>query len=185
VGIKPIGQGFDRNRRRIKLAAQSVWYVAYTKPRLELIAQDNLLRQSYQVRLPLVRKVVRRKVSIEPLFPRYIFVQPSSPEQSLSPVRSTTGVNSLVRFGMEFAVLSEEKCKVIMDFAQAQQEGGIESLLNVHGIEVGQKVMIKTGAFIGLEGLVSAVARDRVIVLMSLLGKDQTLKFDATDLSAA
>jgi hypothetical protein len=29
------------------------------------------------------------------------------------------------------------------------------------------------------------VARDRVIVLMSLLGKDQTLKFDATDLSAA
>ena len=167
------------------MAAQSVWYVAYTKPRLELIAQDNLLRQNYQVRLPLVRKVVRRKVSIEPLFPRYIFVQPSSPEQSLSPVRSTTGVNSLVRFGMEFAVLAEEKCKAIMDFAQAQQEGGIESLLNVHGIEVGQKVLIKTGAFVGLEGLVSAVARDRVVVLMSLLGKDQTLKFDATDLSAA
>lgn len=41
------------------------------------------------------------------------------------------------------------------------------------------------GAFVGLEGLVSAVARDRVIVLMNLLGKDQTLKFDATDLSAA
>ncbi|MFZ9548467.1 MAG: phasin family protein, partial [Burkholderiaceae bacterium] len=70
-------------------------------------------------------------------------------------------------------------------FSKAQQEGGIESLLNVHGIEVGQKVLIKTGAFVGLEGLVSAVARDRVIVLMSLLGKDQTLKFDATDLSAA
>lgn len=82
-------------------------------------------------------------------------------------------------------MLAEEKCKAIMDFAKAQQEGGIESLLNVHGIEVGQKVLIKTGAFVGLEGLVSAVARDRVIVLMNLLGKDQTLKFDATDLSAA
>jgi len=72
-----------------------------------------------------------------------------------------------------------------MDFAKTQQEGGIESLLNVHGIEVGQKVFIKAGAFVGLEGLVSAVARDRVVVLMNLMGKNQTLKFEATDLSAA
>ena len=167
------------------MAAASVWYVAYTKPRLEIVAQDNLLRQNYEVRLPLVRKVVRRKVSIEPLFPRYIFVRPSSTEQSLSPVRSTVGVNSIVRLGMEYAVLADEKCRSIMDFAKTQQEGGIESLLNVHGIEVGQKVFIKAGAFVGLEGLVSAVARDRVVVLMNLLGKNQTLKFEATDLSAA
>ena len=166
------------------MTAGSVWYVAYTKPRLELVAQENLVRQNYRVRLPMVRKVVRRKVAIEPLFPRYIFVQPSSPEQSLSPVRSTTGINSLVRFGMEFAVLSEEKCSAIMHFSRAQQEGGVESLLNVHGIKVGQRVLIQTGAFVGLEGLASVMARDRVIVLMNLLGKNQTLKFDATDLSA-
>lgn len=163
----------------------SVWYVAYTKPRLEIVAEDNLLRQNYEVRLPLVRKVVRGKVAIEPLFPRYIFVRPSSPEQSLSPVRSTIGINSIVRFGMEYAVLADEKCRSIMDFAKAQQEGGIESLLNLQGIEVGQRVFIKAGAFVGLEGLVSAVARDRVVVLMSLLGKNQALKFEATNLTAA
>ena len=163
--------------------AGSVWYVAYTKPKQETIAQDNLQRQKYHVRLPLVRKVVRRQVALEPLFPRYIFLQPSSAEQSLSPVRSTTGVSSIIRFGMELAVLSEESCQRIMDFAQAQQDGGLESLLSVQGIHVGDKVLVKSGPFSGLEGLVSAIAKDRVLVLMSLLGKSQPLKFQATELS--
>lgn len=161
-----------------------VWYVAYTKPKQELIAQENLLRQQYEVRLPLVRKIVRRKESIEPLFPRYIFLRPSHDEQSLSPVRSTTGVSSIIRFGMDLAVLSDAMCQRIMDFAETQQQGGLESLLTIQGIAVGQKVAINQGAFSGLEGLVSAVAKDRVLVLMNLLGKEQTLKFQAQDLSA-
>ncbi len=160
------------------------WYVAYSKPRLELVAQENLLRQNYQVQLPMVRKVVRRKVSLEPLFPRYIFFRPSTPEQSLSPVRSTTGVASIVRFGMELAVLSHDRCEAIMAFAKSQQEGGLESLLQVQGIQVGQKVLVQSGAFAGLEGLVSSVAKDRVLVLMSLLGKEQTLGFDPADLAS-
>ncbi len=163
--------------------AGSVWYVAYTKPKQETIAQDNLQRQNYHVRLPLVRKVVRRQVALEPLFPRYIFLQPSSVEQSLSPVRSTTGISSVIRFGMELAVLSEETCQRIMDFAQAQQDGGLESLLSVQGIQVGDNVLVKSGPFSGLEGLVSAIAKDRVLVLMSLLGKDQPLKFQVTELA--
>ena len=163
--------------------AGAVWYVAYTKPKQETIAQDNLQRQNYHVRLPLVRKVVRRQVALEPLFPRYIFLQPSSAEQSLSPVRSTTGISSVIRFGMELAVLSEETCQRIMDFAQAQQDGGLESLLSVQGIQVGDKVLVKSGPFSGLEGLVSAIAKDRVLVLMSLLGKDQPLKFQVTELA--
>ncbi len=163
---------------------KSVWYVAYSKPRLEQSAQENLLRQNYHVRLPLVRKIVRRQVSLEPLFPRYLFFQPSSEQQSLSPVRSTIGVSSIVRFGMELATLSQERCDRIMAFAQAQQEGGLEALLGVQGIKPGQQVLVKSGPFAGLEGLVSSVAKDRVLVLMSLLGKEQTLGFAAEDLSA-
>ena len=162
-----------------------VWYVAYCKPRLEKTAEENLLRQNYRVRLPLVRKVIRRQVSLEPLFPRYIFFQPSSDHQSLSPVRSTVGVSSIVRFGMELATLSEECCDRIMEFARAQQEGGLGALLGVQGIKPGQKVLVRSGPFAGLEGLVSAVAKDRVLVLMSLLGKQQPLGFDAIDLSPA
>lgn len=161
------------------------WFVVHTKPRAELVAQENLLRQNYQVRLPMVRKVVRRKSGLEPLFPRYLFVRPSHAGQSLSPVRSTMGVSTLVRFGMNLAVLSEAQCERIMEFALAQQQGGIQAILDIQGIRAGQKVLIKEGPFMGLEGLVSTLAKDRVMVLMNLLGKEQTLGFEVTDLSPA
>lgn len=162
-----------------------VWYVVHTKPRQEWIAQENLLRQDYQVQLPLVRRVVRRKISLEPLFPRYLFFRPSRSEQSITPVRSTLGVSSIVRFGMELAVLSDEKCRSIMAFSQTQQEGGLDDLLQTEGIAVGQTILIRSGAFAGLEGLVSSVAKDRVLVLMSLLGKEQTLAFEPTEIRIA
>ncbi len=161
------------------------WYVVYTKPKGETVAQENLLRQNYLVRLPLVRKVVRRQVSLEPLFPRYLFFKPSSERQSLSPVRSSVGVTSIVRFGMDLAVLSDQCCNSIMNFALEQQQGGVDALLDVQGIREGQKVLVNTGPFAGLEGLVSSVAKDRVMVLMSLLGKEQTLGFEPTQISAA
>ena len=163
----------------------SVWYVAFTKPRMELLAQDNLLRQEYRVQLPMVRRVVRRKVGLEPLFPRYLFLQPQHDQQSLSPVRSTTGVSNIIRFGMELAVLSNEKCQLIMDFAASQQKGGVDSLLEVQGIRVGEKVMVNSGPFAGLEGLVSSVAKDRVLVLLNLLGKEQSIGFQPTVLACA
>lgn len=161
------------------------WYVAYSKPNGERIAEENLARQGYAVQLPLVRRVVRRKVSLEPLFPRYLFFKPSSAQQSLSPVRSTVGVTSIVRFGMDLAVLSDDRCQTIMAFAQAQREGGVGSILAVQGITPGEKVLVNSGPFAGLEGLVSSVAKDRVMVLMSLLGKEQTLGFEPTQISAA
>lgn len=161
------------------------WYLAYTKPQQERVAEENLLRQQFNVRLPLVRKVVRRQVSLEPLFPRYIFFQPSSDQQSLSPVRSTLGVSTIVRFGMELATITQARCDQIMAFAKVQQEGGLESLLGVQGIKSGQKVLIQSGPFAGLEGLVSAVAKDRVLVLLSFLGKEQSIGLQPTVLTAA
>lgn len=143
------------------------------------------MRQGYRVQLPLVRKVVRRRIALEPLFPRYLFFAPSRDQQSLSPVRSSVGVTSIVRFGMNLAVLSNQQCEAIMAYAQAQQQGGVGSILDVQGIRPGQKVLVSSGAFAGVEGLVSMVAKDRVIVLMSLLGKDQMLGFEPTQVSAA
>jgi len=161
------------------------WYLIYTKPNAETIAQENLLRQGYRVNLPLVRKVVRRKISLQPLFPRYLFLAISSDQQSLSPVRSTVGVSSIVRFGMDLAVLSDQQCQTIMIYAQSQQEGGVGSILEMQGTVPGQKVLVNSGAFAGLEGLVSMVAKDRVMVLMTLLGREQTLGFEPTDISIA
>lgn len=162
-----------------------IWYVCYTKYNSEKIAQKNLMRQGYRVELPLVRKVLRRKVVVEPLFPRYLFFAPSSVRQSLFPVRATLGVSYVVRFGTDMAILSDQQCQRIMAYAKAQQQGGLGSILEVEGIRPGQRVLVNSGAFVGLEGLVSMVGSDRVMVLMRLLGKEQTLGFDPTGISRA
>ena len=87
------------------------WLLAYTKPRAELLAEEQLLRQGYKVLCPVIRvqKLRRRRWSWleEPLFPRYVFVG-AHDEQPWAPVRSTLGVSSVVRFGGVFATVSEE-----------------------------------------------------------------------------
>jgi transcriptional antiterminator RfaH len=133
----------------------------------------------------MVRKVARRRVSVEPLFPRYLFIAPGDNQQSLSPVRSTVGVSRIVRFGADLAVLSDERCEAIMAYAQVQREGGVASILDVQGLRPGQRVLITSGPFVGLDGLISMAAKDRVMVLMNLLGKDQVLAFKPTEISSA
>ena len=78
-----------------------------TKPRQEDIALVNLERQGFVVNLPRIPRIKPspRLSDTEVLFPGYIFFAPHSPTQSISPVRSTTGVSRLVRFGQEAATL--------------------------------------------------------------------------------
>ena len=53
------------------------WLLAYTKPRQEALAEENLRRQGFEVLCPQLRvqKLRRRKWTWveEPLFPRYLF----------------------------------------------------------------------------------------------------------------
>ena len=90
----------------------SNWYLAYTKPRQEEIARVNLDQQGFDSYLPLYKKFKKTEqgpVSVfEPMFPRYIFFRPGKPGQSISTVRSTKGITTIVRFGFEPAVIGEE-----------------------------------------------------------------------------
>ena len=56
-------------------------------------------------RIPRI-KLSPRLPDREVLFPGYIFFAPHAVTQSISPVRSTTGVSRLVRFAQEAATLS-------------------------------------------------------------------------------
>ena len=55
------------------------WYLLASKPREEKRARINLEQQGYTTYLPLVQRASRRggkhSVRIEPLFPRYLFIQ--------------------------------------------------------------------------------------------------------------
>ena len=82
--------------------AQPSWFAVLTKPRQERIAQEHLCRQSFECFLPLAvnpyqKRGKKNKLLIEPLFPRYLFLRAIPEVQNLAPVRSTRGVNGMVR----------------------------------------------------------------------------------------
>jgi transcriptional antiterminator RfaH len=149
------------------------WYVAYAKARQEHVAKENLLRQGYSVYLPQM-KVLRRirghhQARLEPLFPRYLFVQPGSLDHSIAPVRSTSGVSAIVRFGQESAVMRPETLRNIREFEARQNAAKDE---DISPFQCDERVHVVDGPLAGLEGLITEVSRDRVVVLMQLLGHD-------------
>src|SRR5450432_1144425 len=87
------------------------WYLIRTKPGGEATAQKNLIRQGFEIYLPRVRQTVRRlgrwRENIAPLFPRYLFLRLAEGEQALAPVRSSTGVTHVVRFGSCYAIVPD------------------------------------------------------------------------------
>ena len=150
-----------------ELAGAGHWYVAYTDPRRESYAQEHLDRQHYDTYLPLYGRV-------EPMFPRYLFFRPSHDGQSIAPVRSTRGVQAVVRFGCLYAQVNQ----ALIDSIR-QQEALHREQAPVGGLpKAGQRVRVKpnASALAGLEGLVHSSADRRVIVLMEILGRQTPVR---------
>ena len=155
------------------------WYLAYTKPRQEDIARLNLDNQGFQTYLPLYKKFKKTEqgpVSVfEPMFPRYLFFKPGRPEQSISTVRSTKGVTTLVRFGFEPAVIDEELLRRIR---QVEQDRDHATLLELSRLKPGQTVRLQHTALQGVEGLVQSVSSKRVAVLLEILGSPVVVQLE-------
>lgn len=153
------------------------WYLAYTKPRQEQVASLNLEFQEFEVYLPLYKKFQKTEqgpvAMFEPMFPRYIFFRPSQPEQSISVVRSTKGINNIVRFGFEPAVLASE---LLDRIRQLEQQRNQSSLQEINNFQKGQRVVLKNNPLGGIEGIVQNVSSKRVAVLLEILGRPTLVK---------
>ena len=159
--------------------AAGFWFLAQTKPRQEWIAKANLERQAFLVNLPTIARIrasARRTLeSSEALFPGYVFFAPARESQSIAPVRSTTGVSRVVRFGQDPARISDVLLAQMLEFVQhaASQPGGLAA--HIGGVKPGVEVEITEGPFAGLQGLVSGVGAERVMVLLEIMGRQQAL----------
>jgi transcriptional antiterminator RfaH len=178
--------------------APSVWYLAQTKPRQEEVALANLERQGYLVKLPRVaslRRSSKRSTQKTPapqepqatqvLFPGYIFFAPQHTEQSIAPVRSTLGITRVVRFGMKPAKIGNRLLEDILAFVDQAERSPGGLLAHLSQIVEGAAVLVRDGPFSGLSGLVSKVGSRRVMVLLEIMGKLQTLGFDLSQLDRA
>jgi len=157
----------------------SDWYLAYTKPRQEEIPRVNLEQQGFEAYLPLYKKFKKTEqgpVSVfEPMFPRYIFFRPGRVGQSISAVRSTKGVTTIVRFGFEPAVIDEELLRRIRQLEQDRNHATLQELSN---LRAGQKVRLKHTALGGVDGLIQSVSSKRVAVLLEILGRPAVVQLE-------
>lgn len=166
---KPLGETTPTDR----------WYLAYTKPRQEQIALFNLEQQAFHVYLPLYKKFKKTEQGpvalFEPMFPRYMLFRPGKPEQSISAVRSTKGITTVVRFGFEPAMLHDT---VVERIRQLEQDRNHATLQELSDLKPGQSVRLKHTALGGIEGLVQSVSSKRVAVLLEILGRPTLVQLE-------
>ena len=162
-------------------SSEDLWYVCHTKPRQEARALENLVRQGYCTWLPQMPAWQRNKTVLIPMFPRYLFLRPANPQQSLAPVRSTLGALGLVRFGVDAATIRESTLEDLRS-VEAKLLGATFS--DYAPFKQGDRVHVVSGPFKGLEGLVSRIAEERVSVLMTLLGREREVELPASSLKA-
>ena len=169
-----------------QLALEDKWLVAYTKPRMEQVALQNLERQAFEVYLPLYKKFKKTETGsvpvLEPMFPRYIFFRPSKAGQSIETVRSTKGMSHVVRFGFEPGIVSSDMIATLKQFEAAQNQATLEEM---SGFKAGQKVKLKHVALGNMEGLVQSVSKKRVAVLLEILGRPTVVQLDHHQLETA
>lgn len=152
------------------------WFVAMSKPRAEEFACQQLVNQGFDVYLPMCPRLVRRQgryvTEVSTMFPRYLFVRPFHEEQSISSIRSTVGVQQLVRFGAEFA---QAAAPLVADIKamEAFLRDNPESL----PFKAGDEVEITEGPFAGITAKVFACAESRVLLLFQLMGSMRKLGF--------
>ena len=131
------------------------WYVFYTKSRQEKKVRDLLLKNGFEVFLPL-QKVMRqwsdRKKRIEvPLFNSYIFVRDF--EYRIADIVQTPGVAWNIRHNAKPAILREEEYDLIQRFITTgyflEVSGEVESF------EVGDRAKIIDGPLAGVTGVLT------------------------------
>lgn len=150
------------------------WYAIHSKPRQEASARDNLERQDYKVYLPLIKRKKRRRDKwvevIEPLFPRYLFIQLTLNLDDFSPIRSTRGVSQIVRFG-DYPVQVPPDLIDELKAAQGPDHEYIDPARSL--FSKGDEVTIIDGPFKGITGIVQNTSgQERVIMLLNLLGRE-------------
>jgi transcriptional antiterminator RfaH len=155
----------------------SAWYAVLCKPRREALAEANLINQGYRVYLPRLATQCRREGkwvdTLEPLFPRYLFLATGDERQGLAPVRSTLGVSGLVRFGGQPATIPE----TIVESLRERQDPGTGACARRNTFSPGAPVAFRGGPFTGLDGVFDVDdGEGRVFVLLELLGKINKVK---------
>lgn len=143
------------------------WYVVQHKPRLDLLAINELHRSGFAVHFP--KFVTQPGCLPRPLFPGYMFVAFDVEAPDWRRIPGLAGIHRL------FSFAPERPCPMPVGYveqllAQAGQAGIIDA--SPKPVMAGDTVTIRSGAFADWVGLCHHADRHRVDVLLEFFGRD-------------
>ena len=152
------------------------WYVLYVRSRHEKKVHDLLKELSIETFLPMFKTIKewsdRKKILLKPLFPSYIFVNINSSTE-FHKALSINGVCSYIRFGAEYAKITEKEIMQVKFLMGMKEVSEIE--VNQLFPKIGEKRKILFGALKGLECEVLKISKK-----MKVIVRLETLKLNIT-----
>lgn len=163
------------------------WYAVNTQANQEQKAILNLRRQGYDAWLPIRRKTRRHARRIETikaaLFPSYLFVALDVAQDRWRPINSTFGVRRLVMRGDRPA---EVPTDFVDELKAAVDESGFSAPGATQALHAGDAVRVVAGPFAESTGRLLALSdKDRVAVLLSMLGREVRAVLPQSQIAAA
>lgn len=152
----------------MQTTAEKRWYLVQCKPKQDFRALENLQHQGYHCLLPTYQAELLRRgqwaKKEEPLFPGYLFIELDSLKDNWMSIRSTRGVNQVVRFGDTPLPIPAQ----VIDNLKKSQAFDLNITL-----QPGSKVHLSFGGTQYLEAIF--LARDgteRVLLLLNILQRE-------------
>lgn len=163
------------------------WYAVQTQPNAEMKALAHLVRQGFEVYLPLFMKRRRHAGRVDyvskALFPGYLFVAIDIATQRWRCVNSTVGVRKLVCNGETPAIVNG---KIIESLITQHDERGFINLDSRPRFAAGDAVRVIDGVFSRALGIYEGMTdRERVGILLDILGRKVRVLMDIDSLVAA
>jgi len=166
---------------------QLYWHVVQSHFRSEAKAQIHLARQGFETYLPRYlksrRHARRSDVVAAPLYPSYLFVAFDPVVAQWRSIRSTVGVAQLLCNGELSRTID---CSIIDGLKNREDSQGFIQLAKRPQFACGDRVSVREGVFSDCLGLFENMTdRERVVILLDLLGRKVRVTLDEDYIAAA
>jgi transcription antitermination factor NusG len=156
------------------------WYAAYTSANHEKRVAEQLVQRSVEYFLPVYESVrcwKDRRVKLDmPLFPGYVFVRIALRDRLC--VQQVPGIARLVGFGNMPTALPEDEMQAL----RASLRRGVRAQPHPF-LTVGQRVRVKNGPMVGLQGVLKRrKSQARLVVSLELIQRAIAVEVDEADL---
>lgn len=164
-------------RKRHSRPVLSEWFVVRTKTGRERHAAVSVRRKGHRAFAPFVADQVRGHHRESPLFPGFIFVH----GQQWYYLKATEGVLAPVMMGLIPAYMPITE---MMALIRAAGEDDLIDTIAREKLPINEQVRVRTGPWSGHWGkFVGMKSRDRVRLLMTVLGAQHELEFDRSEVT--